>query len=67
MLTADKHEFSIITIVNRENIYQEFKKSLSQQQQVDYELIKINNDNNQPSVHTVRRESGRTINCIFIP
>ena len=47
MLTADKHEFSIITIVNRENIYQEFKKSLSQQQQVDYELIKINNDNNQ--------------------
>ena len=47
MLTADKHEFSIITIVNRENLYQEFKKSLSQQQQVDYELIKINNYNNQ--------------------
>ncbi|MCW3763739.1 glycosyltransferase family protein [Weissella confusa] len=47
MSLAEKHEFSIITIVNKENVYQEFKKSLDQQKQVDYELIKINNSNNQ--------------------
>lgn len=39
--------FSIITIVNKEKVYQGFKKSLESQDGVNYELIKINNDNNQ--------------------
>lgn len=39
--------FSIITIVNKEKIYQGFKKSLATQDNVNYELIKINNDKNQ--------------------
>ena len=45
---ADKKElFSIITIANRENVYEKFKKSLAMQKNVNYELIKINNDHNQ--------------------
>lgn len=39
--------FSIITIVNKEDIYNGFKKSLAMQEGVNYELIKINNDHNQ--------------------
>lgn len=39
--------FSIITIVNKENLYQEFKKNLSEQEGVHYELIKVKNDHNQ--------------------
>lgn len=39
--------FSIITIVNKEDIYKGFKKSLAMQKDVNYELIKINNDHNQ--------------------
>ncbi|WP_283576511.1 glycosyltransferase [Limosilactobacillus oris] len=39
--------FSIITIVNKEKVYQDFKKSLKEQEGVNYELIKIANDNNQ--------------------
>ena len=35
--------YSIITIVNHEDLYQEFKKSLAQQEGVRYELIRINN------------------------
>lgn len=41
--------FSIITIVNKEKVYQEFKENLKTQKSVNYELIKINNDNNQYS------------------
>ena len=52
MLTDYKHDFSIITIVNKEKVYQDFKKSLNQQQQVDYEVIKVNNDNNQSNIST---------------
>ncbi|MCX2187190.1 glycosyltransferase [Limosilactobacillus pontis] len=43
----NKHEYSLITISNNESVYQEFKKGLKQQKDVDYELIKINNDHNQ--------------------
>lgn len=39
--------FTIITIVNKENVYKRFKENLSNQQGVNYELIKVNNDNNQ--------------------
>ena len=34
---------SIITIVNNEKVYSEFKKSLDSQINISYELIKINN------------------------
>lgn len=47
MTNKNGHKFSIITIVNRENVYQEFKSELSKQKDVDYELIKVNNDKNQ--------------------
>ncbi len=40
-------EFSLITIANKENIYQEFKKGLLKQQNINYELIKVKNDHNQ--------------------
>lgn len=43
----NKNLFSIITIVNKENIYKKFKKNLADQKNVNYELIKINNDHNQ--------------------
>lgn len=38
---------SLITIVNNEKIYQGFKKNLAQQREVNYELIKIQNDAHQ--------------------
>ncbi|MCC4322828.1 glycosyltransferase family protein [Limosilactobacillus reuteri] len=41
------YEYSLITISNHEDVYQEFRKGLLQQKNVDYELIKINNDQNQ--------------------
>lgn len=45
---SDKQNlFSIITIVNKEDVYQKFKDNLAQQKKVNYELIKINNGNNQ--------------------
>ncbi|MBB1070165.1 family 2 glycosyl transferase [Limosilactobacillus sp. RRLNB_1_1] len=44
-----KFEYSLITISNHENIYQEFKQGLKKQKDVDYELIKINNDHQQYS------------------
>lgn len=40
-------KFSLITIVNKEPLYQEFKRNLAEQQGVSYELIKVNNDHNQ--------------------
>ena len=40
-------QFSLITIVNKEPVYQEFKKNLDTQVNVDYELIKIDNYDNQ--------------------
>ncbi|WP_283587998.1 glycosyltransferase [Limosilactobacillus viscerum] len=46
-MVNDKTLFSIITIVNKEKIYQGFKESLKSQEGVNYELIKVNNDNNQ--------------------
>lgn len=39
--------FSLITIVNKEEVYQEFKANLAEQKQVNYELIKIDNRENQ--------------------
>ncbi|MDW5472880.1 hypothetical protein SAZ89_01370 [Limosilactobacillus reuteri] len=71
MLTDYKHDFSIITIVNKEKVYQDFKKSLNQQQQVDYEVIKVNNDNNQfKSARKAYNEAAKkqleSILCLFI-
>ena len=40
-------QFSLITIVNKEPVYQEFKQGLEEQVGVDYELIRINNDHQQ--------------------
>lgn len=40
-------EFSLITIVNKEPVYQEFVAGLKEQVDVDYELIRINNDHQQ--------------------
>lgn len=40
---------SIITIVNRPQLFEQFKKSLSAQVDVNYELIEIDNTNNQYS------------------
>lgn len=39
--------FSIITIVNKTAIFNDFKKELNKQDTSDYELIVINNENNQ--------------------
>lgn len=39
--------FSIITIVNKEKIYEDFKRSLESQKEVNYELVKIDNTHNQ--------------------
>ncbi|KRN58139.1 glycosyltransferase [Limosilactobacillus secaliphilus] len=39
--------FSLITIVNKENVYEDFKNNLRTQKGVNYELIKVNNDHNQ--------------------
>ena len=45
---SDKQNlFSIITIVNKEDVYQKFKDNIAEQKKVNYELIKINNGNNQ--------------------
>lgn len=46
-MSKEKTLFSIITIVNKENVYQGFKESLEKQDGVNYELIKVNNDHNQ--------------------
>lgn len=40
-------DFSLITIVNKEPIYNSFKKNLATQTGVNYELIKVNNSDNQ--------------------
>lgn len=40
-------KYSLITIVNKEAVYKEFKNNLESQQKVNYELIRINNDHNQ--------------------
>ncbi|MGZ7883931.1 glycosyltransferase [Limosilactobacillus ingluviei] len=41
------YDFSLITIVNKDDVYQEFKASLAQQKDIDYELIRINNEHQQ--------------------
>lgn len=46
-MTVQDKLFSIITIVNKEKIYEGFLKNLKEQEGVQYELIKINNDHNQ--------------------
>lgn len=46
-MTIQDKFFSIITIVNKEKIYEGFLKNLKEQEGVQYELIKINNDHNQ--------------------
>lgn len=46
-MTIQDKLFSIITIVNKEKIYEGFLKNLKEQEGVQYELIKINNDHNQ--------------------
>lgn len=46
-MSDKKHLFSLMTIVNKEGVYKDFKKSLSTQKGVNYELIKIKNDHNQ--------------------
>lgn len=40
-------QFSLITIVNKEDVYQDFKANLLEQEGVNYELIKVKNDHNQ--------------------
>lgn len=40
-------KISLITIVNKEKVFDTFKRELKKQQYVDYELIKVNNDSNQ--------------------
>ena len=44
-----KPECSIITIVNKKEVFNKFKKSLSDQENVSFELIRVNNDNHQYS------------------
>lgn len=46
-MTSNQHLFSLITIVNKEKVYREFKDNLQTQKGVNYELIKVNNDHNQ--------------------
>ena len=41
------YDFSLITIVNKDDVYQEFKTNLAQQKDIDYELIRINNEHQQ--------------------
>lgn len=43
----NKPECSIITIVNKDRVYKQFKDELKGQKKVSFELIKVNNDNNQ--------------------
>lgn len=43
----EKAKYSLITIVNKESVYQEFLENLNTQKGVDYELITINNEHNQ--------------------
>lgn len=45
----NKPECSIITIVNKRKVFAQFKESLKIQEDVSYELIRINNDNQQYS------------------
>ena len=52
--------FSLITIINKEDVYTEFKQSLAKQENVDYELIRINNKNNQyTSARTAFNEAAK--------
>lgn len=46
-MEKQKPLISIITIVNKPLVYEEFKRSLAVQVDVNYELIKINNDHQQ--------------------
>ena len=46
-MEQQKPDFSLITIVNKEPVYKEFKQNLQTQQDIDYELIKIQNDHHQ--------------------
>lgn len=46
-MSKDNPLFSIITIVNKEKIYEDFKRSLESQKEVNYELVKIDNTHNQ--------------------
>ena len=46
-MSKDNPLFSIITIVNKEKVYEDFKKSLESQKEVNYELVKIDNTHNQ--------------------
>lgn len=46
-VTLKSPKYSIITIINNKSTFDEFSVSLSQQRDVDYELIKINNCNNE--------------------
>lgn len=45
----ERPECSIITIVNKEKIFNQFKESLNSQKGVSFELIKVNNDRKQYS------------------
>ena len=57
------YEYSLITISNHENIYQEFKEGLERQKGVDYELIKINNNQHQfSSARTAYNEAATKAN-----
>lgn len=46
-MSKDSPLFSIITIVNKEKVYEDFKRSLESQKEVNYELVKIDNTHNQ--------------------
>ena len=46
-MSKDSPLFSIITIVNKEKVYEDFKRSLESQKEVNYELVKIDNNHNQ--------------------
>lgn len=46
-MSKDNPLFSIITIVNKEKVYEDFKRSLESQKEVNYELVKIDNTHNQ--------------------
>lgn len=42
-----KKSFSLITIVNKKSVYEDFKENLNTQKDVDYQLIRVKNDHNQ--------------------
>ena len=61
------YEYSLITISNHENIYQEFKEGLERQKGVDYELIKINNNQHQfSSARTAYNEAATKANGKYL-